>query len=151
MVSLASHMLVGLSIGLALYRRSPAAWLICTVAAIFPDVDVFILHRAALHNIFAVVTAIVVTALLLRQCAGGTFRRALVAAAGAMLSHVFLDVISGPVQLLYPVSLAEFELLDIWPYIELSVNNVVHVMLVDKLSIVLLLLPILLALLRRQH
>ena len=107
MVADAVHLLLGLALVALLYRtRSVGPYLVATVGAAFPDIDIFLFHlllpglhgplwahRGITHSIFA---AAAFTALATTVGHPG-------AAAIGYFSHLAMDSVSGGVRLLAPV------------------------------------------------
>lgn len=66
--------------------------------AIFPDLDLFVEHRALLHNIFIPLTMIIASIWTSKRS-----RLIILIASAYILSHIMLDIFNSGVYILYPV------------------------------------------------
>ncbi|MEM4389369.1 MAG: hypothetical protein QXG98_01765 [Candidatus Micrarchaeia archaeon] len=96
-------------------RHHHLAPLLFAFLAFFPDVDFFIgVHRATFHNLFVTLALpLVAFALSLRYRRAVILQESLLVAMLVLLSHPVFDLFYGPVELLYPLSRAEFSLADL--------------------------------------
>lgn len=112
MSSLFSHIFIPLTILLIISEKlkvDKKKIIILSFFGIFPDIDIFIDHRALFHNIFIFIIPIIIFVL------NKEIRDIVIIISFYLMSHLVLDIFNGGIFLLFPIySKVFFIQTDIW-------------------------------------